>query len=224
MNLLNQHDPIKRQGEKIASGELSPMDPPDAYAPPSADAIPYEDLHPYLQGYFDEHRRYEEKLTAFEDALLKMQEGEFNQAVDTTIKEFFRFFDEEIVPHGQREDHDVFPQLRTELLARGEHSQTGEPTTAVDVMEADHVSGLQTAAVAFNMFALASRLPDARSQVIAYDVAIEQGKSLVEHFRLHFFREEQILFPLVQKYVAATELDALQAQMHASEKTACACP
>jgi len=40
LKVINQHDPLERRIEKQhEQAELSPMDPPDAYSPPSMDAV-----------------------------------------------------------------------------------------------------------------------------------------------------------------------------------------
>jgi len=47
---LQESDPLKRIVEKQSEQEeFSPMDPPDAYAPPAGEAIPYEKLPSFLQ-------------------------------------------------------------------------------------------------------------------------------------------------------------------------------
>ncbi len=47
---LKDEDPIRRMVEKESGlDELSPMDPPDAFKPPTVDALPYEELSPFLQ-------------------------------------------------------------------------------------------------------------------------------------------------------------------------------
>ncbi len=76
-------------------------------------------------------------------------------------------------------------------------------------MEEEHLKGIQIAAVAFNLFGLASRLRDPDSRLLVLDAAVEQGKALVELYRLHIFREEKILFPLAQKHLTTEEMDKL---------------
>ena len=50
-------DPLKRVVEKQTDQEeLSPMDPPEAYEPPNLEAVPYEEMHPFLQKLRDEHK------------------------------------------------------------------------------------------------------------------------------------------------------------------------
>ena len=114
---------------------------------------------------------------------------------------FFSYLDEHIFPHGDKEDKLLFPPLQKQLLKSGEHSNGPEPTTAVDMLEDDHKSTAQLAAVSFNFFGLLSRLTETKSQAEVLDTVLELSVTLVEMYRLHFFREEKILFPLAEKYM-----------------------
>ncbi len=53
------------------------------------------------------------------------------------------------------------------------------------------------------------RLPNLESQVVALDAALSQGKTLVEHLKLHIFREDNVVFPQAQKYIMEEELDIM---------------
>lgn len=201
-------DPIKRMVEKQTDQEeLSPMDPPEAYAPPQLEAIPYEEMHPFLQNLRDEHQDYIKELDAFEEALLQIQEHGMDKGVDGKLRKFFHFFDHEIVKHSQNEDKILFPLLHQRLIEQGEHSQGPETTTAINVLEDDHVEAMQLATISFNFFGLAVRLPNPESQIIVLDAAINQGKTLIEHLRLHIFREDNVVFTQAQKYITKEELD-----------------
>lgn len=207
---LQKADPLKRSVEKQAGApEYSPMDPPDAYAPPGAEEIPYEAMPGFLQQLMDEHKTFRTELESFEMALVSLQENGLTREgdVDDRIQDFFRFLDDEVVGHSQKEEKTLFPLLQERLLDKGEHSQGKVPTTAVDMLEDDHSKVMQLAAVAFNFLGLAVRLPDARSRAIVLDAAIEQGKALVELLRLHIFREENVVFPLAVKHLSEREFD-----------------
>ena len=186
------------------------MEPPDAYAPPNLDAVPYEDLHPFLQGLMDEHKAISEQLDAFENALLSIQSEGMSREAHGRLRDFFAFFDQHIVKHHQREDQFLFPPLHRRLLASVEHGRGGEATTSVDVMEDDHVKALQLAAVVFNFFGMAVRLPDPASQLIVLDAALEQGKTLVELMRLHIFREDNIVFAQAHRLLTQAELKEME--------------
>ena len=103
----------------------------------------------------------------------------------------------------------MFPLLHKKLLQSEEHGKGPEAVTAIDVMEDDHIKTLQLAAVVFNFFGIAMKLPDARSRLIVLDTAIEQGKSLVELIKLHIFREDNIVFPLAHQHISSSEFDHL---------------
>ena len=212
VKLRKKDDPIVRDAEKdIVDQGLSPMAPPDEYAPPTADqAVPYDQMHPVLQAFRDEHEAFTEDLSAFEDAITSMQEQGIDRSVDSALRRFFRAIDEKLFPHNRREERVLFPLLAKRLVEVGEHSKDPTPTTAVDVLEDDHVQIIQLSAVVMNFFGLASRLPDETSQLLVFDAAIEQSKTLVELLRLHMFREDTIVYSLAQKHLRQEELDQMQ--------------
>ena len=214
---LKHTDPLDRSAHKQDEApEFSPMNPPDAYAPPVSDAIPYEEMPPFLQKLMDDHRRFTEALDAFEQALAQLREHGLPQAsgpVDEAISAFFGYLDEHIVAHHAHEERILFPLLRERLLAAGEHGVGEAPRTAVDMMDDDHARGMQLAAVAFNFLGLSSRLPDARSRAIVLDAAIEQGRALIELMRLHMFREDNVVFTMAARHLTADELSRMEAQL-----------
>lgn len=206
-------DPLKRSAEKPADlEEMSPMDPPDAYEPPNVEKVDPATLHPLLQELIAEHRPLEEALNSFEKALNALQSEGVTREVDDSVKEFFRFFDEHFIQHNRREEKQLFPLLKRKLISSGEHSQGPDQTTAVEVLEDDHVKAHQQLAVIFNFLSLAFRLQDANSRLIVLDLAIQQGKNLVEEVRLHIFREENVVFPLADKLLTKAEMDLLVLQ------------
>jgi iron-sulfur cluster repair protein YtfE (RIC family) len=204
-------DPLKRFVEKDGADEaLSPMDPPDAFKPPNIEETAKEDMHPYLQELMDEHEQFTTKISAFETAITAIPEEGVTQDIHREIVTFFEFLDSQLRTHSQKEDLELFPLLRKRMLETGEHSkgitQGADSITPVDVMDDDHIEMMQMAAVVFNFFALGSRLPDMKSQVIVFDAAVEQSKILIEHLRLHFFREDHVVFPMAQKLIDNTSL------------------
>lgn len=210
---LQENDPLKRMVEKqTEQEEFSPMNPPDAYAPPAGETIPYEKLPPFLQKLVDEHRNGLKELEAFEQvlALLHQQGLKPDKAVDEGLRRFFRFLDEKVVRHNLKEEKILFPLLQERLLEKGEHSKGNYPKTAVDMLEDDHVKTMQLAAVTFNFLGLAARLPDAPSRAVTLDAALEQGKELVELLRLHIFREDNVVFALAVKHIAESEFREME--------------
>ena len=205
---LPTYDPVKRNVEKDAGGEeFSPMNPSSAYAPPKKEEIPYEALHPFLQKLMDEHRNCEKEIDLFEKALHAIPETGITKDVDNTLRRFFRFFDESASMHNRKEEKKLFPLLQKRLLEAGEHSNGPERTTAIELFEEDHLKSIQLAAITFNFFGLASRLPDPKSRLMVLDAALEQGKALVELLRLHIFREDQILIPQAHRYIGIDEFN-----------------
>lgn len=217
---LNRIDPLRKQPERgLDSGNgLSPMDPPDAYAPPSVEPVPTTELHPFLRKFRDEHVPLMEELNAFEEAILSIQKNGYTKESDTKLRHFFHFFDHEFIPHGRREEATLFPLLHQRLIAAGEHGKGSVPTTATDVMEDEHAKAMQLAAVILNFLGLAFRLPDERSRLIVLDAALEKGKNLVELLRLHVFREDNVVFSLAHRLISRTEFDEMQSRAAASDE------
>lgn len=211
---LRETDPLKRLVEKqTEQEEFSPMNPPDAYAPPGGEAIPYEKMPPVLQKLMDEHETALKELDAFEAVLLRLQKQGLkpDKEVDEGLRRFFSFLDENIVHHNLKEEKILFPLLQERLLEKGEHSKGQFSKTAVDMLEDDHIKTMQLAAITFNFLGLAARLPDPPSRAITLDAALEQGKELVELLRLHIFREDNVVFPLAVKHIAENEFREAEA-------------
>jgi iron-sulfur cluster repair protein YtfE (RIC family) len=209
---LHRMDPLKKQADRGLEGGqgLSPMDPPDAYAPSSIEPVPAEALHPFLRKFRDEHVPFMEELNAFEAAVLSIQKNGYTKEFDARLRHFFHFFDQEFIPHSRREEATLFPLLHERLIASGEHGTGSAPTTATDLMQDEHAKAMQLAAVVVNFLGLVFRLPDERSAMIVLDAALEQGKNLVELLRLHVFREDNVVFSLAHRLISTAEFDQLQ--------------
>lgn len=209
---LNRIDPLRKQQDRGADGGqgLSPMDPPDAYAPPNLEPVPAQELHPFLGALKAEHAAFMAALNAFEEAILAVRTSGYTREADAGLRHFFELFDREFTPHSRREEAILFPLLHARLIADGEHGAGTVPATAIDVMEDEHAKAMQLAAVALNFLGLALRLPDPVSRVMVLDAALEQGKNLVELLRLHVFREDNVVFPLAHRLISSAEFDAMQ--------------
>ena len=214
VHILNRIDPLRKQAERgLDSGTgLSPMDPPDAYAPPSVEPVPAADMHPFLRKFMDEHVPFMEELNAFEAAIVSIQKAGYTREADAKLRHFFHFFDHEFSPHHRREEATLFPLLHERLIASGEHGNGEDPATAIDLMQDEHAKALQLAAVVVNFLGLVFRLPDERSGMIVLDAALEQGKDLVELLRLHIFREDNVVFALAHRLISTAEFDQMQAR------------
>ena len=212
---LDKSDPIKRSAEKESSGELSPMDPPDAFSPPSLDEISYDEMNDILKRFIDEHKNCIKKLDALEDVLNKIKQERFSgqEKVRSVLADFFQFFDNNITRHNIKEEKLLFPLLRQRYVETGEHSKSQEQTTAVDMLEDDHIKFIQIAAITFTLFGLIPRLPDHSSRNVVLDLALEQGKTLIEQLRLHIFREDKVVFPFAQKNLTKDEFAEIETNM-----------
>lgn len=209
--ILRRVDPVKKQSlHGLAALEgLSPMAPPDAYAPPGITPLAVEDMHPFLQRLVAEHRPFLGEVDAFEDAILTIQKSGYTKAADGRLRHFLNFLDEEFIAHSRREEATLFPLLRLRLLAAGEHGSGDEPQTPVDLMQDEHIKAVQLAAVILNFLGLAFRFPDEQTRLIVLDAALEQGKFLIELLRLHVFREDNVVFPLAHQLITPAEFDQL---------------
>lgn len=206
---LNKLDPLKRMVERQEeTEEFSPMDPPDAFQPPSLDEVQYEDMHPLIQSLMDEHKACNEVINTFETTLISLHTDGFSKNTLEGINDFFSFFDDSIIEHNRKEDDTVFAELNT-ILHEKEEFSTGTEKTVVDLMEDDHIKMLQLAAISFNLFGLITRIPDESSGMVILDLAVEQSKALIEMLKLHIFREDNVVFPIANKYLSTKVLDAL---------------
>ena len=204
-------DPVRKQSEH-GVGALSPMDPPEAYAPPALDPVPPSQMHSFLRTFVDEHQVLMEELRIFEETIVTIQKHGFTKELDGTLRHFFQFYEKVLVPHERREARQLFPLLNKRLIAEGEHSPGETPTTAIDLMDDDHSKAGQLAAVILNFMGLAFRLPDERSKLLVLDAALEQGKNLVELLHLHIFREDNVIFPAAHRLITGVEFDELQSK------------
>ena len=80
----------------------------------------------------------------------------------------------------------------------------------IGFLETDHMKSIQMAAIAFNMLALFSRIPDEKSRFIILDVALKQAKELLELLRVHIYREDTMIFPYAQRNFTDEELTEIQ--------------
>lgn len=207
---LNKQDPLKRMVERQnETEELSPMDPPDAFQPPSLDEVKYEDMHPLIQSLMDEHKMCNEVISAFENTLNELHTDGFSKNTLEGINDFFSFFDESVIEHNRKEDDTIFADLNT-ILHEKEEFSTGTEKTVVDLMEDDHIKMLQLAAISFNLFGLVTRIPDESSGMVILDLAVQQSKALIEMLKIHIFREDNVVFPMANNYLTKETLDAMK--------------
>lgn len=209
---LKEEDPILRNVDKDASlEEFSAMDPPNAYDPERVLGSNYEKMDPFLQALMDEHQEVIERTKRFDEALQAFRESgyAFTRGVDEAFNSFFVYFDEHILPHNRKEERDYFRILHDRLIETGEHGKGEEPSTAIDLMEDDHVKFIQLAALSFNFLGLGTRLQDPESRAMTFDLAFNAGRELTELLRLHIFREDETLFPLSQKLLSIEDFSLI---------------
>ncbi len=211
---LKEEDPIlKNVAKDMDQDELSPMDPPDAYNEERTEAIDPDIKHPLITQYIEEHVASTKVVDDFEQAINSFKENgyELTNEINEPFRNFFNFFDSTLLDHNRREERELFPLLHKRLIESGEHSEGEEITTAVDMMEDDHVKFIQLGGLVFNLLGLAARLPDPNSQRFTYDVAYDNARELIETIRLHIYREDNVLFPLALKLISVEEMDSMKA-------------
>lgn len=210
LTTLKSRMTMKEPNQQELNSQFSPLNPPDAYHPPGSDNIALQELHPFLQKLAGEHEAIREAIMKFEEAIFTIRQKGVTQEVNQSLKDFFQFFNDEFIAHAKIEEKTLFPILAQVLRKEREQSIGSGETTAVDLMEDDHLKAIQLTVVIFNFFGLVSRLKDQVSRDLVMDAALEQADQLIELLRLHIFREDTIVFPLAQRFVAPQELDRLQ--------------
>lgn len=216
-NVEVKKEKLKRSVEKgLEETENSPMDPPQAYDQPGKIGVSIEDMEAPLQILVSDHKKVIEQIDSFEKALVQFKSSGYkvDQEMNEVFKSFFKFFDEELLPHNTKEEKTLFPVLHKKLLEVGEHSVGEVPVTAIDIMEDDHVKFIQLGALTFNFFGIATRIQDTVSRTFILDTAYENARELVELLRLHIFREDSTLFPLAQKYLSDEDFEQIEKEMH----------
>lgn len=203
-------DPVYKQPEKGVEGVMSPMDPPNGFAPPSVPDVSYDELHPFLQEMVIEHKELTTELGKFEVCLESLKKDkQLTEKSAEAIDNFFSFFDREFIPHNKKEEKFLFPLLGKRFLETGEHSQSENPITAVDQLEDDHIQALQLATLTYNLIGLHSNLNDENSRMYLLAKAIESGSELIDLMKIHIFREDKILFPLAHTLIEYDQFNQL---------------
>lgn len=199
---MKDDDPIIRNVEKTDdSKELSAMDPPSAYDKERKVGGDSSEFDVFLQELVEDHKEVKKQTQTFDEALLAFKENGYaiNHDINKAFNAFFVFFDENILPHNQKEEKYYFRVLEQRLKEDGEHGANDDTYTAIELMEDDHVKFIQLAALTFNMLGLGNRLQDPKARALTMDLAYNSGRELVELLRLHVFREDETLFPMSQE-------------------------
>lgn len=211
LTYLKEHDPLHKQPEQGEAGsEMSPMDPPEALAPPAPTAVPPSEMHAFLRKFTEEHAPFAIEIKRFEEAIVEIQKNGFTRELNDRLKHFFHAFDQDFIPHSRKEEMMLFPLLHEKMLASGEHSTAEVPKTPINLMLDDHLKAIQLASVVLNFLGLVFRLPDEKSRLVALDAALEQAKNLVELLNLHIFREDNIIFGSAHRLISGEEFSKME--------------
>lgn len=213
----NKTDPLKRNVEHGLDNMkgCTPFDPPSAYDKDNKPKVDFENMHHVLQEFVNEHKIATQKTNDFEEALVKFKNNGYRLTpeINDVFSDFFKFYDNMLLPHNEKEDKVLFPLLNEKLLLTGEHSVGEDPKTAIDVMEDDHVKFIQLGTLAFNLLGLATRMNDPQSRLFVFDTAYNTCREFTELLRLHIYREDYTLFPLAQKLISESEFGMLQPKL-----------
>lgn len=168
-----------------------------------------EKIHPYIQQLMNEHQAAMQKIVQFEVVINEIREKGVDQDKAIIVNDFFQFFNNNLLVHNEREEKFLFPVLNQKILQNEGEELYREKPTAVELLQSDHVGAIQLGAVIFNLFGLAFRLPDPNSRLLTIDLATEQALELVDLLKLHIEREDNIVFPLAQKYIDEADLNKM---------------
>ncbi len=209
---LQMADPVRPQAERGLGGdELSPMDPPDPYAPPGLEIDSTGPRHAFLRVLSEEHEAFLTELKTVEDALHAVKETGFREETYRALVHFLGVLDGDFVKHSRREETVLFPLLRERLIVDGEHSKTDDPITSAELMANEHLKAHRSGAVILRFLDIAVRLPDEHSRQTLVRAALREALDLVELLRLHMFREDNIVFASAERLLSAAELDRMAA-------------
>lgn len=213
---LNLTDPLERQQDHGLDNlqGCTPFDPPSAKEQAIVDDVAQLDFPVIISQLFEEHKFALSNTEMFEQALVQFRENNYTHTDQSNqvFAHFFRYFDAHLMAHNEKEDKVLFPILEKYLLKHGEHSTAEIPTTAIDIMQDDHIRFIQLGALSFNLFGLATRLRDEAPRIFVHEQAYHAARELIELLKLHIYREDHTLFPLALKYISQTEFDEMELQ------------
>ncbi|MBI2027958.1 MAG: hemerythrin domain-containing protein [Deltaproteobacteria bacterium] len=212
LNEIDKSEPLNRNVQKNEGSKIySPFDPPEE--PLKKEDVSYESMHTLLTYFIDEHQEIRGHIHKFEQAVQDLRKEGFTKPIQACIRDFFECFDQKLIPHTKREEKFLFLKLHDCLIEIGEHSPGSPIQTGVTLLEEEHIGMIQMGALIFNFFGLSSRLKGQEAQLQVLDLAIEKATQLVESLRLHFLREDTVLFPLAQKHLKSHEMTTLLEKM-----------
>ena len=210
---VNKTDPIKRNVEHGLDNMkgCTPFDPPSVYEEENKPKVDFDAMPPVLKDLVEEHKKATAEIEKFENALVDFKSNGYNvtKEINVAFSDFFKFYDNNLLVHNEKEDKVLFPFLNDKLIESGEHSVGENPKTAIDVMEDDHVKFIQLGTLGFNLLGLATRIQDPQSRIFIYDTAYDTCREFTELLRLHIYREDYTLFPLAQKLITEQEFESL---------------
>lgn len=193
----------------------SPMNPPQPFHLAGIEKVALADLAAPLQELVAEHKTFLAVLDGFESALVSFKSSGWmiDKAASDAFAKFFNHMDHETPRHNAKEEKALFPILQKKLIAAGECSPGERPSTAIDVMEDDHLRVMQSVCLVFNLLGISSRLKDPESRATVCQIACDQGREIAETMRLHVFKENEVLFPRAQQLIAPDEMEYVREKM-----------
>ena len=216
---LNKQDKLKKQQSVSVSdmgSDLSPMDPPDTYNPPSRCEVDLNTVHPAIKLLFEEHEELTRYLESFQKTLNGIaKERSFTPKLASEVKEFIHFFEREFHLHNKKEEQLLFRLIDQRLIEKGEcgiDQMTGKPFTGIKVLEDDHLEAVKLATKLFYSFELLMSVNHPQSRSIILSQFLNSGHQLIELVKLHIFREDNIIFGQAVELLSDSEFDQVLKQ------------
>src|SRR5574343_423167 len=131
-----KNDPVKRDVEHGLDDMKgsSPFDPPSVYEDKETNKVDFDAMNEALKELVEDHKIATKKIEEFETALVEYKTNGYklNKEINTVFADFYKYYDNELLVHNEKEDKVLFPLLNEKLLAAGEHSVGENPSTAID--------------------------------------------------------------------------------------------
>ena len=119
------------------------------------------------------------------------------------IQTLFDFMDTSISLHTRDEEEGLFPTLRPKLDPKLD--ERGGGRTPVDVMKSEHRIVEDVAARMKTLAPLIEREAKSSDVSILLDEFLEKGRWLIKAYHQHIWKENNVLFPMAERLLSATE-------------------
>lgn len=207
-------DPLKRQAtvsEEDRGARMSPMHPPEGFDAAIPESENTSEMDPLLLSLMDDHKTLLKSIENYEvtiDSIIA--ERALSKESTLSTKEFLKVIDDEFIDHNKKEEEVLFPLLHEKMMENGEHSQSNEPITAVDILTNEHRQAEMMVLDLKEIVKFLETETDAlkRENVLKHLIAL--SKELTGLLKLHIFREDSIVFVLAHEFISKEEFKKLK--------------